>query len=189
MATIKFITEPLQQYVTRTKTKDMVYARTTYTCPLCKVSVSNREFLKHVNTTHALRKDECFAMLYGVPYPARCTCGKELHYSESHHGYPKTCGNCATGCTSKLNYKNAEDAHKHIEQLEAMLAQAKKEEKHLKQEAELSRIPLADLPYPTKKDARFLKRLAMSIRTYAVNCEKEKLQELANIIDAKVASL
>jgi hypothetical protein len=29
----------------------------------------------------------------------------------------------------------------------------------------------------------------MSIRTYAVNCEKEKLQELANVIDAKVASL
>lgn len=110
MATIKFITEPLQQYVTRTKTKDMVYARTTYTCPLCKVSVSNREFLKHVNTTHALRKDECFAMLYGVPFP-------------------------------------------------------------------------------TRKDTRFLKRLSMAIRTYAVNCEKEKLQELANVIDAKVASL
>lgn len=189
MAVIKYITEPLQQYVTRTKTKDMVYARTTYQCPLCKVSVSNREFLKHVNTVHGSRKDECFAMLLGVPYPARCTCGKELHYSEANRGYPKTCGNCATGTTSKLNYKNADDAHKHIEQLEAMLAQAKEEEKRLKQEAELSRIPLADLPYPTKKDTRFLKRLAMSIRTYAVNCEKEKLQELANVIDAKVASL
>lgn len=189
MATIKYITEPLQQYVTRTKTKDMKYARTTYQCPLCKIPFSVREFAKHVDTTHALRKDECYAMLFGAPYPARCTCGKELHYSESHHGFPKTCGNCATGTTSKLNYKNAEDAHKHIAQLEAMLAQAKEEEKRLKQEAELSRIPLADLPYPTKKDTRFLKRLAMSIRTYAVNCEKEKLQELANVIDAKVASL
>ena len=186
---IKYITEPLQQYVTRTKTKDMKYTRTTIHCPLCKAPFSIRDFAKHVDSEHGVRKDECYAMLLGVPYPSRCTCGKELHYSDAHRGFPKTCGNCATGTTSKLNYKNAEDAHKHAEQVRALLATILEEEKRLNQEAELSRIPLDQLPYPTRKDKRFLKRLSMAIRVFAVNCEKEKLVELANTIDAKMESV
>lgn len=181
-----YITEPKAEFVTRTKTADMVYARTTYTCPLCKQSISNRQFDEHVDTVHATRRDEVYARLFGVEYPARCTCGKELHYSPANKGFPKTCGTCNMGTVSKVTYKNADDAHKHIEQLKAMLANAMEEEKRLKEEAELSRIPLADLPLPTGKDVRFLKRLSFAIRVHTVNCEKDKLLELANVIDSKL---
>ena len=186
---VKYITEPKEQYITRTKTKDMIYARTTIHCPLCKAPIPSRQFEKHVRTEHTLRADECFAMLYGLPWPYRCGCGKELCYSSAHKGFPKSCGTCNMGTTSKLNYKNAEEAHKHVEQLEAMLAEAKSEEKRLSKEAELSRVPLAELPFPTKKDFRFLKRLSMGIRVNAVNCDKEKLFELANVIDNMIKEL
>ena len=76
-----------------------------------------------------------------------------------------------------------------MEQLEAMLAEAKAEEKRLAKEAELSRIPLDKLPFPTKKNYLFLKRLAMGIRMNAVNCDKEKLFEMANVIDNMLKEL
>ena len=183
---IDYITKPLPQYVTSTVAPGMKNHRTTYTCPLCKVSYSKREFESHVFTTHGTRSGEAFAMLYGVPYPSRCTCGKELYYSTAKKGFPKTCGNCSMGSTEPPKYKSADDARKHVEQLQALLAAAKAEETRLKKEAELSRIPLKDLPFPSMKYVSFLKRLTMDIRTYAVNGELDKLKELANFIDSKI---
>lgn len=186
---IKYLTTPQPQYVTRNKTAGMVYARTNITCPLCKELMSNRKFDEHVNTRHGVRKDECYAMLYGAPWPARCTCGKDLHYSSIHKGFPTSCGICEMGVSNKISYKNAEDAHKHALQLKAQWDYALAEEKRLVKEAELSRIPLDKLPFPTKKDFRFLKRLSISIRTYTVGCEKDKLFELANVIDNMLKEL
>lgn len=184
---IQYITEPRDQYVTRVKTGTMKYTRTDYTCPLCNVPYSKRDFDAHIRETHGKRYDEAYAMLLGLAYPVRCTCGKELHYSALNKGFPKTCGNCSTGCNETVQYNSAEDAHKHAEQLRQMLANAKAEELRLKKEAELSRIPLKDLPFPSRKYVTFLKRLAMDIRCYAVNGETDKLKELANFIDSKVA--
>lgn len=183
---IQYVTEPRDQYVTRVKTGTMKYARTDYTCPLCNVSYSRREFDSHVSGKHGKRYDEAYAMLFGLPYPVRCTCGKELHYSALNKGFPKTCGNCSTGCVSVPKYSSAEDAHKHAEQLRQMLANAKAEELRLKKEAELSRLPLKDLPFPSRKYVTFLKRLAMDIRCYTVNGETDKLKDLANFITGKI---
>ncbi len=186
---IKYLTTPLPQYVTRNKTDGMVYARTNITCPLCKCAVPSRKFEEHVSTSHALRADECYAMLYGAKWPARCTCGKDLHYSPKHKGFPTSCGVCDMGLTNEVHYKNADDAHKHAEQLRAQLANAIAEEKRLAQEAELSRIPLDKLPFPTKKDFRFLKRLSISLRTYTAGLEKDKLFGLADVIDNMLKEL
>jgi len=180
---LKFITEPKPQYVTHQKTEGMKYSRTTIHCPLCRQPFPKRNFEDHVYHDHGARVDECFAMLLGLPYPYRCSCGKDLHYSRINKGFPVSCGNCATGTLSKANYTSADDAHQHYLQLKALAAQAQAEELRLKKEAELSRIPLDQLPFPSRKDPRFLKRLSMSIRVHAVNGDKEKLQELANIID------
>lgn len=186
---ITYITEPKEQYVTRQKTAEMKYTRTTYHCPMCKEPSVKREFEAHVFKKHARRVDEVFAMLYGMPYPVRCSCGKELHYSQAHKGFPTSCGTCDTGCVTQVQYKNAEDAHKHYEQLMAMVANAKYEEKRLKLEEELSKVPLSELPFPTKKDPRMLKRISMDMRVYAINGEKQKLLDLANFIDSRLAQL
>lgn len=180
---IKYINKPVDRYMTRIKSPNAIYTSTNYECPLCKGTFSKRNFDDHVFKTHGNRADECFAMLFGLPYPVRCSCGKELHYSRTKKGYPDRCGSCATGTFSKLEYKNAEDAHKHVEQLKQMLADAQNEEKRLKKEAQLSSVPINELPFPTRKDSRFLKRVSMSIRIHAVNGEKDKLIEIANIID------
>jgi len=184
---IQYITEPLEQYISRTKTSGMKYTRTSYHCPLCKAPIPKRDFEEHVFKEHPNRSEEAFALLYGLPYPVRCSCGKELHYSEHHRGFPKMCGSCSTGCISEVNYKNAEDAHKHAEQLKQLIAHAKAEEIRLKREAELSRIPLKELTFPSRKYVAFLKRLSMDIRCFAINGEKDKLLGIANFIDNKVA--
>ena len=183
---IEYVTKPLPQYVTTTIAPGMKNHRTTYTCPLCKIPYSKREFESHVFKTHGSRIDEAFAMLYGIPFPTRCTCGKELHYSQAKRGFPKTCGNCTMGSTEAPKYKNADDAHAHVEQLQAMLANARAEELRLKKEAELSKIPLEQLNFPSSKYNPFMKRLTMKIRTYAVNGETDKLKELANFIDSRI---
>ena len=180
---LKYITEPKDQYVTHSKTEGMKYTRTTIHCPLCLTPFPKRNFEDHVFQKHPLRVDECFAMLFGLPHPYRCSCGKSLHYSRTYKGMPTTCGNCATGTLSKAEYTNSDDAHKHYLQLKEMAAQAKAEEIRLKKEAELSRIPIEQLPFPTKKDPRFLKRLSQKIRLHAAGCEKEELFALANLID------
>lgn len=180
---MKYITEPKEQYVTHQKTGDMKYTRTTIHCPLCKGPFPKRQFEDHVYSMHGSRVDQCFAMLFGIPTPFRCTCGKELHYSRVHKGFPATCGNCATGTLSKAEYTSPEDAHQHAEALLAQVAFARAEEKRLKKEAELSRIPLDQLPFPSRKDPRFLQRLSQKIRLHAAGCEKEELFGLANIID------
>lgn len=182
---INYVTAPLLQYVTATSVPGMKYKRTTYTCPLCKAIYNKRDFEAHVFKTHGSRSDEAFAMLFGLPYPYRCSCGKDLHYSSLNKGFPKTCGNCTMGSADIPKYKSADDAHKHVEQLQAMLANAKAEEIRLKKESELSRIPLKDLPFPSMKYASFLKRLAMDIRIYAVNGELDKLKDLANFIERR----
>ena len=180
---IQYITEPLEQYVTRTKTNDMVYARTTIQCPSCRQTFSKREYEDHVMKVHGANVDKVFAALFGLQFPVRCTCGKELHYIPSKKGFAKVCGSCTTSSSSSTVYKNKEDAHKSVEQLKALLAHAQAEEKRLAQEEELSRVPLNELPFPTRKDPRVLRRISMDIRTYAINGEKEKLIELANFID------
>ncbi len=181
--TLQYITEPLEQYVTRTKTNDMVYARTTIQCPSCRQTFSKREYEDHVMKIHGANVDKVFAALFGLQFPVRCTCGKELHYIPAKKGFPKVCGSCSMGSSTTSTYKNADDAHKHVEQLEALLAVAKAAEKKLAQEAELSRVPLMELPFPTRKDPRLLRRISMDLRTYTINGEKDKLLELANFID------
>lgn len=183
MPQLKYITQPKEQYVTHQKTEGMKYSRTTIHCPLCRTPFPKRVFEDHVYQKHPLRVDECFAMLFGLPHPYRCTCGKDLHYSRTFKGFPVSCGNCATGTLSKAEYTSADDAHKHFVQLQALAAQAKAEEKRLKKEAELSRIPIEQLPFPSRKDPRFLQRLSQKIRTAAVECDKEALFGLANLID------
>lgn len=182
----KFIDKPLDQYVTIHKDSTMTNARTTYQCPLCKLPFSKREFEGHIYQVHSARAEEAFAMLYGLTYPVRCTCGKELRYNSLHKGFPRTCGNCSTGAVESPKYQNADDAHKHIEQLQAMLEQAREAEKRLKQEAEISRKPLKELPFPSYKYNNFMKKLSMEIRFNAVQMDKAKLLELANYIDSKV---
>lgn len=184
---INYVTTPLPQYVTSTIVPGMKYKRTTYTCPLCKAIYNKRDFEAHVFKTHGSRSDEAFAMLFGLPYPYRCSCGKDLHYSSLNKGFPKTCGNCSMGSADIPKYKSADDAHAHVEQLQAMLANAKAEELRLKKEAELSKVPLDQLNFPSSKYSPFMRRMTMDIRTYAVNGELEKLKELANFIDSKIA--
>jgi hypothetical protein len=185
---LNYITEPLEQYVTRTKGEGMKHARTSYHCPLCRAVIPKRTFEEHVLTEHAMRAQECFAMFYGVQWPAKCKCcNRELHYSPAHKGFQRVCGNCMMGnATGSTEYKNADDARNHIAELEAMLANAKEEAKRLEREAELDRIPLKELPFPSKKDPRLLMRVSKVMRVYAVNGEKDKLIELANLLDSKI---
>ena len=183
MPQLKYITTPKEQYVTHQKTEGMKYSRTTIHCPLCRTPFPKRVFEDHVYQKHPLRADECFAMLFGLPHPYRCTCGKDLHYSRTFKGFPVSCGNCATGTLSKAEYTSADDAHAHAEQLRQLMLQAQAEEKRLKKEAELSRIPIEQLPFPSRKDPRFLQRLSQKIRLHAVNCDKDQLIALANLID------
>ena len=191
MANIKlnYKTIPLPQYVTHTKSEGMKYTRTTYHCPLCQAPFSKREFEAHVYKYHGPRADECFAKLFGVPWPARCTCGHELHYSQTYKGFPTTCGNCTAGTITGAEYKNEEEARKAEAQLKALLVHAQAEAKRLAKEAELERTPLNELPFPSRKDPRFLKRISKDMRTYAINGEKEKLIQLANFIDGQLEKL
>jgi hypothetical protein len=183
-------TEPLPQYVTHVKTAGMKYTRTNYQCPLCQIPFSKREFEDHVYKVHATRADECFAKLFGVPWPARCTCGRELHYSSTHKGFQTTCGNCTAGTiTGVAEYKNADEAKKAEAQLKAMLLHAQAEAKRLAKEAELDRIPLSELPFPSRKDPRMLRRIAKELRVYAINGEKVKLIQLANFLDSQLAKI
>lgn len=185
---LNYITEPLDQYVTRHKGEGMKHARTTYHCPLCKGPIPKRSFEEHVLTEHAVRAQECFAMFYGVPWPAKCNgCGRDLHYSPSHKGFQRICSNCAMGeVTGSTEYKSPDDARQHIAKLEAILAHAREEAKRLDREAELDRIPLKELPFPSKKDPRFMMRISKLIRCFTVGGEKDKLIDLANTIDAKL---
>lgn len=190
---LNYITEPLAQYVTRTKGEGMKHTRTSYHCPLCRAVIPKRNFEDHVLTEHAVRAQECFAMLYGVPWPAKCkVCNRDLHYSPAHKGFQRVCGTCIMGSNSaatSTEYKNADDARQHIAKLEALLANAKEEAKRLDREAELDRIPLKELPFPSRKDPRFLMRVSKLMRMYAINSEKERLVDLANTIDAKLKEI
>lgn len=184
---INYLTTMQDQFVTRTKSGDMKYTHTDVTCPLCRNIFSIRSFEGHVYEKHPQRVDECFAKLYGAPWPARCSCGKELHYSPSRKGFPTQCGSCVTGTVGGgVKYKNAAEAEQHVAQLTAYLEQAKAEAKRLAKEAELSRTPLNELPFPTRKDPRLLKRIANDMRTYAINGDKDNLIQLANFIDGQL---
>jgi hypothetical protein len=70
-----------------------------------------------------------------------------------------------------------------------MFLHAQAEAKRLAKEAELERIPLNELPFPTRKDPRFIQRISKEIRVHAINGEKDKLIQLANFIDAQLAKL
>lgn len=184
---VNYITEPKEQYVTHIKSEGMKYTRTMIHCPLCKGPYSKREFENHVYQKHAYRVDECFAMLYGVPTPARCSCGRELHYSRTYHGFPRTCGQCETGVVAgKVEYKNVDEANKHVAQLEAMLAEARASAKRMEKEAELEKIPLEQLPFPSRKDTRFLRRFSKLIRMHTVNGDKEEVYKLLNLLDKMI---
>lgn len=161
---LNYITTPAEQWINVIKTPSMKKAKTEYECPLCHLPFPKRGFENHVYENHKNRVDEAFALLYGLPYPARCSCGKELHYSPSHKGFQKTCGQCNSGLVEEVKYKSSDDAHKHVEQLEQMLAQAKFEENKLKKEEELQKIPLEKLLFPSQKYKSFIKRLSNMIR-------------------------
>lgn len=183
---IKYITEPIEQYVTRMKTAGMKHARTTIHCPLCKAPFTKRSFEDHVYKEHAMRVDECFARLFGLPWPAKCACGHDLRYSRHNKGFPVTCGSCTTGAITGVDYKSAADAEKHAEQLAAMLAEAKEKARLLKKEEELDKIPLEQLPFPTGKYAKYMRRLSKMIRCYTINSERDRVYEILNAIDKKL---
>ena len=134
---LKYITEPLEKFVSRRKNADKNYTITTIHCPLCNEPSLKREFEEHVLRKHSSRVDECFARLFGIHWPARCACGHELKYSRQHKGFPTVCGACQTGTVSKLEYKSSDEADKAIEQLKAMLDKAKEEKKRLETEEKL----------------------------------------------------
>lgn len=181
---INYVTTPLEKYVTCNKPEGAKYSRTSYTCPLCGETVAKHNFEEHVKTKHPANVDKAFALLFGLEYPVRCSCGKMLHYSTVNHGYPTSCGTCTESSRSTMVYTSAEDALNHIKKMEEDIAYARQEAKRLEKEAELSRTPLKDFPFPTRKDTRFLKRLAIELRTHTVNGDKEKLFELANFISS-----
>ena len=186
---LKYIDTPKEQFVTRQKTEGMKYTRTTIHCPLCTGPFPKREFEAHVYKQHAQRADECFARLYGLPVPTRCAgCGNPLHYVRGK-GFPTTCAKCTTGTVTGVEYKNAEDAEKHVAQLTALLADAKAQAKKLAREAELERVPIQDLPFPSRKDPRLLQRISKMMRTFAINGEKERMIELANFLDRKIEEI
>ena len=184
---IKYKTTPISQYIVEQKSPNANYKLTDYVCPLCSVHVRNRYFGEHVENVHALRKDEVYAKLFGLSWPARCACGKDLHYSEQKKAFPTNCGKCSENDIAEITYKNADDAHSHVEKLKELLAQAQAEEVRLKKEAELDKIPIEELPFPSFKYAQFMRRLSRMIRLHTTNGEKEKLFELSNMIDKKIA--
>ena len=185
--TIKFIDTPKDQYVTRLKAEGMKNTRTTIHCPLCNAPFPKRNFEDHVYKEHGARADECFARLYGLPTPTRCSgCGNPLHYVR-HKGFPVTCAKCTTGTVTGVEYKNADEANAHIAQLAALLANARAQAKKLAKEAELDKVPIQELPFPSRKDPRLLQRISKMMRTFAINGEKERLIELANFIDKKIS--
>lgn len=181
---INYVTIPIEKYVTRNKPEGAKHSRTSYTCPLCGETVAERKFEEHVKTDHPANVDKAFALLFGLEYPVRCSCGKMLHYSPANHGFPTSCSMCAESSHGTMVYTSAEDALNHIKKMEEDIAYARQEVKRLEMEAELSCTPLKDFPFPTRKDTRFLKRLAIELRTHTVNGDKEKLFELANFISS-----
>ncbi len=189
MPKIKYITEPLEKFITKQKGEGQKNFRTTIHCPLCLAPFSKREYEDHVFSKHSARVDECFAKLFGLQFPARCECGRDLHYSRTYHGFPKSCGHCDTGCVNgQIEFKNSEDAAKRVEQLKTLLAHAQEEQKRLKKEEDDERIPLSELPFPTRKDPRLLRRVSKLMRVYAINGEQKNLTDLANFLDKLVAS-
>ena len=185
---VKYVNTPLPQYVVKYKSpKVKNYTLTDYVCPLCKAQTRNRFFSEHVDKGHAQRKDELYAKLFGLSYPVRCKCGKELHYSDANKGFPVKCGKCNDTDAMNVEYKNADDAHNHVEWLKEQLAVAQAEEIRLKKEAELEKIPIEQLPFPSIKYSKFMQRLSRLIRQYGINGEKERLIDIANMIDKKIA--
>lgn len=183
----KYTNTPVQQFVVETKSPGKNYTNTDYICPLCRTQVRKRYFGEHVDKIHALRKDEVYARLFGLAYPVRCSCGTELHYDDTKKGFPSSCGKCNGNVVMEKEYKNAEDAHDHVEQLKELLARAQAEEVRLKKEAELEKTPIEELPFPSIKYEKFMRRLSKLIRVHALNADKAKLFELANLIDKKIA--
>ena len=183
---LNYITKPRDQYVTHLKTESMKRTRTLYQCPLCQCNIPKRSFEDHVYTKHKLRADEAFAMFYGVKWPAKCSCGRDLHYNRTHRGFQVSCGYCTQPDNNTTTYKSANDAHSHVEQLEQMLLAAKEQEKKLRQEEKLETVPLEELPFPSVKYKTFMARLAMARRVNAVNGDKDKLFGLANFIQSRL---
>lgn len=182
---VTYITKALDKWTTVIKTPQMKKARTEYECPLCHGTVKKRDFEEHAFKEHKSRSEEALSLLYGLPYPYRCSCGKDLHYSSLHKGFPTCCGNCSTGTVTEVDYKNSKEARTHIEQLEQLLKIARDKETQLKKEEELSKIPLDKLLFPSIKYKYFMKRLSSQIRVSVINGEKDKLIEIANLIDNK----
>ncbi len=180
---MKFINTPKDQYITRIKSEGMTYSRTSIHCPLCRSIFPKRSFEDHVYQEHSARADECFAMLFGIPFPTRCSCGHDIHYVRGK-GFPVQCPNCATGTFSTPEYKDVNDANLHIHQLEEMLANAKNEAKRLKKQAEVDKIPLDKLPFPSRKNPIFLMKLSKLMRVAAVNGDQKQIFDLANIVDS-----
>lgn len=184
---IKYKTTPMPQYVVELKSPGKNYTNTDYVCPLCSTQVRKRFFGDHVKKVHPIRNDEVYARLLGLQYPVTCSCGKELHYSESNRGFPSSCGRCTENEIVGREFKDADDAHNEVEKLKSLLAKAQAEEAMLKKEAELDKTPIDQLPFPSIKYASFMRRLSRMIRQYGINGEKERLIELSNLIDKKIA--
>lgn len=184
---IEYKTTPMPQYINHIKTVNMKRARTEYICPSCGVHVRKRDFEKHVVDTHKNKADEVFAKFYGLQFPVKCSCGRELHYSPSNRGFPTSCGLCVENDVKGISdFRNSSEATSAIEKMEKDLAEAKRRKKELEQEEALEKLPLDQLPFPSAKYKTFMKRLALTIRVKTLNGEKDKLMELATFIENKL---
>ena len=67
-----------------------------------------------------------------------------------------------------------------------MLAEAKEKARLLKKEEELDKIPLEQLPFPSGKYAKYMRRLSKLIRCYTTNSERDRVYEILNAIDKKL---
>ena len=187
---LNYFTKPVDAYVTVIKTENMLRAKTEIQCPLCQISYPKRDFEEHVYTKHSTRADEAFARLYGAK--EKCVCGKDLHYNKSLRAFPKRCGLCASQEIpsmqedGRVEYKNSDDAKQDIEALKARLAHAQAEEKRLKEEEELSKIPLEKLPFPSRKYNMFMRKLSQTIRISMLESDRGKVLEILNFLDSKL---
>lgn len=181
-------TDILPQYLTKQKAEGAQKAMNLIHCPSCRQPFYARAFEQHVYTTHGANADKVFAMLYGLEYPVKCSCGRELRYSETHKGFPVKCGHC-TGAKGDTQYATAEDALKEAQELEERAAAAREAAKQIAAARDLSNLPLQQMPFPTKKDPRLLRRISMDMRTYAVNGDKDRLIDLANYVDLLLSRL
>ena len=70
--------------------------------------------------------------------------------------------------------------------IQILYVEAKEKARLLKKEEELDKIPLDQLPFPSGKYAKYMRRLSKLIRCYTTNSERDRVYEILNAIDKKL---